>query len=195
MPRGHCGVRGEHGVPRDRLERGVELGAALHDAADALQDQERGVAFVDVPDRGPHAGCGQRAHAADPEHDLLLHARRAVAAVQAVGDEPIALRIFRQVGVEQVKRHVADPALPDLEPERSAGQLDRNPQFGATAIRDRLDRQVVEIRVVVGRVLVALGVDGLQKITLAVEQPDRDERQPQVARRLAVVAGENSQPA
>ena len=43
--------------------------------------------------------------------------------------------------------------------------------------------------------LVALGVDGLGEVALAVEQPDADERQAHVARGLAVVAGEDAQAA
>ena len=38
-------------------------------------------------------------------------------------------------------------------------------------------------------------VDGLEEISLPVEQADADERQAQVARSLAVIAGENAKAA
>jgi hypothetical protein len=44
-------------------------------------------------------------------------------------------------------------------------------------------------------VLVALAVDGLLEVALAIEEPDRDERQRHVARGLAVVAREDAEAA
>ena len=59
----------------------------------------------------------------------------------------------------------------------------------------RRDRHVVEVGVEVLRVLVALGVDRLVEVALPIQQPDPDEGQQHVARRLAVVAGEDAEPA
>jgi len=44
-------------------------------------------------------------------------------------------------------------------------------------------------------VLAAFVVDGLGKVALAIKQGDADKRQREVARRLAVVAGEDAEPA
>ena len=76
-----------------------------------------------------------------------------------------------------------------------AGKLDVDRQVASDPAAHRLDRQVVEIRVVVLGALAALAVDGLHEVALAVEQADRDERQLEVARRLAVVAGEDAEAA
>ncbi len=65
----------------------------------------------------------QRAHAADAEHDLLLDAGRAVAAVEPVGDVAVVRRVLLEVGVEQIEPDVADPRLPDLDLHGAAGQL------------------------------------------------------------------------
>ena len=54
--------------------------------------------------------------------------------------------------------------------------------------RARLDRHVL-------RDLLAVAVDALIEIALPVQQSDRDERQPEVARGLAVVAGEHAEAA
>ena len=191
----HRRVGGEHRVRRDGLDRRLERAARrARQAAHALEDQERGVALVDVPDGRLEADRGERARAADAEHDLLLEARDAVAAVEAVGDVAVALAVLRQVGVEEVQRDVADPRLPDLD-EHFALRERRFDAQVAPVRAHRLDRQVVEVRVVVLGALAALAVDRLHEVALAVEQADGDERQLEVARRLAVVAGEDAEAA
>ena len=72
-------------------------------------------------------------------------------------------------------------------------ELDR--ELGAVLAPHRRDRQVVEVRVVVLGALAAFAVDRLHEIALAVEQPDGDEWQLEVARRLAMVAGEDAEAA
>ena len=71
--------------------------------------------------------------------------------------------------------------------------LDRQRRAVAAATRD--ERQPREVVVGVGVLLVAVGVDRLAEVALAVEQPDADERQGHVARRLHVVAGEDAEAA
>ena len=73
------------------------------------------MALVGVEDLG-RRGAGdagvdaQRAHAADAEQQLLAQAVLAVAAVQAVGDVAVVLRVLLDVGVEQQQRDAADVA-------------------------------------------------------------------------------------
>jgi hypothetical protein len=57
------------------------------------------------------------------------------------------------------------------------------------------DRQVVERRLDVLRALVALEIDRLDEVPLAIQEAHRDERQAPVARRLAEIAGEDPEPA
>ena len=124
MPCGHGGVSGKHRVDRDRLERAGEIQALLHQVAQALQDQERRVPFVDMPDRGLEAERGERAHPADAEHDLLLDAGGAVAAVELMRDVAILRVVFLEVGVEQVQGHAAGPHLPYFRRDPAPRQLD-----------------------------------------------------------------------
>jgi hypothetical protein len=100
-----------------------------------------------------------------------------------------------RVGVEQIQRDVADAHLPDLDLHHPLGHLDLDVQLGAVGAQHRRDRQVVEVGVAVDGVLDALVVDGLVEIALAEQQADGDEGHAQVAGRLAVVAGEDAQPA
>ena len=82
-----------------------------------------------------------------------------------------------------------------LTATRPPGERDLDVQLGAGLARDRLDRQVVEVRVVILGLLRALAVDRLAEVALAVEKAHADERQPHVARGLAVIAGEDAEAA
>ena len=88
------GMRGEYEVGGDCFERGGKGHALADHAVHALENQEGGMAFVDVPDRRLQAERGERARAADAEQDFLFDARRPVAAVEAVGDVAVALASF-----------------------------------------------------------------------------------------------------
>src|SRR5205814_8424311 len=76
-------MRCEDGRLANLFEGGVERVTVLDVIADALQDDERGVSFIEMPCSRRHAECLQRAYAADPENDFLLHPCLAIAAVQA----------------------------------------------------------------------------------------------------------------
>ena len=152
------------------------------------------MAFVDVPDGGLQVHRGERAHAADAEHQLLLQARAAIAAVQAVRDGAVALVVFRHVGIQQEQAHMADARLPHLDHELSSREREFDREI-APRLLHRLDRQVGELRVVVLGALAAFGVDRLHEVALPVEQAHADEGQLEVARRLAVVPGEDAEAA
>ena len=59
----------------------------------------------------------------------------------------------------------------------------------------RLTGRRGQVVVGVGVLLVAVGVDRLVEVAVAIEQPDADERQGHVGRRLRVVAGEHAEAA
>ena len=152
------------------------------------------MAFVDVPDRRLQIHRRERAHAADAKHQLLLQARGAIAAVEAVRDGAVALAVFRRVGIEEEQPHMADARLPDLHHQLAARERELDGEI-APRLLHRLDRQVGELRVVVLGALAAFGVDRLHEVALPVEQAHADEGQLEVARRLAVVPGEDAEAA
>ena len=90
---------------------------------------------------------------------------------------------------------MANRHFPDLGLHRAAGQFDRTSTLVAVGVENRNDRQVVEVGVVVGCLLVAVGSQRLLEVALAVERADADEGQAHVARRLAVVAGQDAEAA
>jgi hypothetical protein len=112
----HRGVGGED-VPR-RGGRAGHLEAhppAVHQAAHALQGQERRVALVHVAHRRLHPDRGQQAHAAHSEQELLADAVPAITAIERVGERAILGEVGVQVGVEEVERHAADVGPPRLQ--------------------------------------------------------------------------------
>ena len=97
--------------------------------------------------------------------------------------------VGRIVAVQQVQLHPADLGLPDAQPDRVAGQGDLEPQPLAVGLAQGRDGQLA--RVVVGEqgLLRPVLVDLLAEITLLVEQAHADDRHPQVAAGLELVAG------
>ena len=192
VPRGDRGVRREDGVRRDRFERRRKVEAQAHRHPHALEDEERRVALVDVPGGRLDAERGQRARAAHAEHDLLLDARVAIAAVEAVRGGAVLGLVALEVGVEEVEVHAADLRVPHARVDVVVAEFHAHLE-GLAVLHHRGDGQVAEVVVGVGGVLVALAVDRLLEVALAIEQPHGDEGQRHVARRLAVVAREDAQ--
>ena len=85
--------------------------------------------------------------------------------------------------------------LPDLEHDVPSRKVDVHVDFIAAGVERRMDRQVLEVGRRIVRHLVAVGIDGLGEVSLTVEHADRDERDVEIARRLAMVAGENAETA
>ena len=148
-----------------------------------------------MPDRRRRPERPDRADAADAEHELLVEAHLAAADVQDVGDRPVGVVVLGQVRVEQQDRDAADLGDPDGDGQVATGQLDGHRQRQARGVLDAPERQAGQVVVGVVVLLVAVGVDGLAEVALAVEQPDADGRQRHVAGRLHVVAGQHAEAA
>ncbi|MNS67621.1 hypothetical protein D3C72_1008770 [compost metagenome] len=193
---GHGRVGGEDGVGGDRLEGLVEVQAVVLDhLADALEAQEGRVALVHVPGGRLDAEGAERAHAADAEDDLLGDAHVVVAAVELRAEAAVFGGVAVDVGVQEVDRDAADLDAPDLGEDGAAGQLDVDDDLVAVGRGGRLDRQLGEVELVVLGLLHAVGAQLLTEVALVVEQAHRHEGDVQVARGLAVVAGQDAQAA
>ena len=186
-------VDGEDAVAPDRRPGVVERRPGRDVLARPLGEQERGVALVEVPDGRREAELPDRAHAADAEHELLVEAHLATADVQDVGDRPVRVVVLGQVRVEQEDRDPADLGEPDRDGKVAAGQLDRHGQRQPRGVLDAPERQAGQVVVGVVVLLVAVGIDRLAEVALAIEQPDADRRQGHVAGRLHVVAGQHAE--
>ena len=166
----------EDAVAPDRGPRVAERRPARHVFSGALREQERRVALVEVPDGGGEAQRPDRPHATDPQDELLVEPHLAAADVQDVRDRPVLVGVLRQVRVEEQHRHAADLGEPDRHGQSAVGQFDRDGQRQAVLVLDAAQRQVRQVVVGVGVLLVAVGIDRLAEVALAIEEPDAQRR-------------------
>ena len=197
---------GDRGVGRERQLRGYLEGGLVERArgtrrqmlAGKLERQERRMAFVHVQDVGlgiRRQDGPQRAQTTDAEHDLLANAGVLIAAVQVAGDPAVVLAVVGQIGVQQIQRHAPNRGHPDAGEHGAARERDLDDHWCARRIQDRAYGERVGVEPIVGFALVASIVDDLAEVSVAVQQPDGDQRQAQVTGCLEVVASQHTQPA
>ncbi len=117
------------------------------------------------------------------------------AAVEPVGDAAIARLVLFEVGVEQQQRDAADLRLPDVGPHRAARDADPDRHDVSGRVAQLGQRQPVRIESGIVLLLPAVGGQGLHEVAGAVEQPDPDDRDAEVAGRLQVVTGQDAEAA
>ena len=191
---GHGSVRREHGVALHGGEGAGEAVAVHHLLARPLEPEERDVALVHVPHRGLDPEGTQRAHAAHPEDDLLAETHPPSPYVEDAGDGPVGGVVERDVGVEHQHRHPPDLHLPHRRVHDSPREVDGHGEGPPGGRLHGQHGQPDEVVVGVDVLLEAVRVHGLAEVAGAVEEPHPHERDAQVARRLAVVAGQDPEP-
>src|SRR5947209_16508280 len=97
-----------------------------------------------------------------------------IAAVKLGGDETGFGVIFRNVGVEKKQIDAANMELPDFGEHVAIQNPNGHEQVRAVAL-NFADRKVMEILVETDRLLRAVLVDLLPKITVAIKKTDRHE--------------------
>jgi hypothetical protein len=117
-----------------------------------------------------------------------------VAAIKLLRDQTVFGRILLDIRIQQIEFDPADLQLPDLRRYVPAKNVDMYvkrliPYFGFP------QRQMIEILVQAHSFLPTILVDLLLEVTASVKQRYRAEIEVKVTRRLAVVAGKNSQAA
>ena len=191
VARRHRRVDREDRVAADPGPGVVERGAVGDELAGPLGEEEGRVALVEMPDSGRQAECPDRTYAPDPEDQLLVQAHLAAADVEDVGDRAVFDRVVGDVRVEQQDWNPAHLGQPDGDRQVAPRQVHRNCQRQAVLVLDAGERQPAEVVVGIGVLLVAVGVDRLAEVALAVEEADPDERKGHVTCRLHVVAGQH----
>ena len=187
------GVDREHRIRPDGGPGLVQRPARRDELPRTLGEQEGGVALVQVPDGRRDVELAQRPDAADAEDELLVEPHLAAADVQDVGDRAVRVVVVGDVGVEQQDRHPADLGDPDGGVQVAAGERHADGERLAQPVERPQDRQPRELVVRVRVLLVAVRVDRLAEVALAVHEPHADERQGHVRRGLHVVAGEDAE--
>ena len=193
VARRHRGVRGEHAALSRGRQRVVDRLAGGDAARRQLEGGERGVPLVEVEDAGLDPERLEDAHGADAEQAVLAEARERVALVEAGRDPPVDGVVLVELGVEEVQRHATDLGAPHVERDLAAEERERQPEGRAVGARHLDGRQVLgdDLRPVL--VLEPAAVDALLEVPLAVQEPDADHRDAEVARLLEDVAGERAQ--
>jgi len=176
-----------------RLREGELL--VVHQVADALDADERGMSFVAMEHIVLDAQCAQCADTADTEQDFLLEAVLPVAAVEVVGDLAVFLEVGLEIRVEQVEIRAADLAFPDARRKRTPREGDGDGQPVAGLVAHGRDREFIEILCLVGRLLRPLCRKTLREVTIPVKQAHGCHRDVLVRGLLEVVAREDAQAA
>ena len=189
------GVDREHAVAPDLRPGILELYPGRDVLTGAFGKQERRVALVEMPDRRCQPQGADRPHAPDTEHEFLMQAHLPTADVQDVGDRPVLDRVLGDIRVQQQDRHPSDLSEPHRDGQVPTGELDRDGQRQAVLVLHPRQRQAAQVVVGVSVLLVAVGIDLLAEVTLAIEQPDPDERQGHVAGGFHMIAGQDAQSA
>ena len=185
----------EHGVALDARQGVVHRDGIHGQLTHPLDEHERRVALVEMPRLRLELERAQGAHAAHAQDHLLVQAHLAAADVQDVRDRAVGSVVVGYVGVEQQERHTADLREPHRAPHRPAGHLDADRQRPAVARCHAGQRQALRVVVGVSVLLVAVRVDRLAEIAVAVEQANAHERDRHVRSGLQMVAGEHAQAA
>src|SRR2546423_13882133 len=111
------------------------------------------------------------AQASDPEDDLLPDASVAIAAIELARNGAVRRqRILGNVGIEQDQFDFGDLDGPELDGDRTAGQIDRDGELVATRIEDGPDRERIEIVVEIPLLLPAVRVQVLAEGALLVKK-------------------------
>src|SRR5437867_6351191 len=153
------------------------------------------MAFVGMPDYRSQSQRTECPHTADSEQDLLAEAEFLVSAVQPCGEGAVARCIVWHVGVEQVQRDPSHTDLPDQGRYGSAPHFNLDLAGSARWRQGLLDWRIQAVERLVDRFLPALGCNPLAEVPLRVHEADTHQRNPEVARFLAMIASQDAQTA
>ena len=193
---GHRGVGREQRVSGGAPDGLVEGDLVLLDPLpDPFQRQQRGVSLVHVPHRRLHLQRPQCQESSDAQNVLLTQPHLPSLNVEDRGDRAVVRTVLRDVGVEQQNRNAPDLRLPALQVELSPRHRHAHQQRLAVRAGHRADRQAPEIEIRVEVLMQPLRIDGLLEIPAAIHQADAEEGESEIAGRLAVVAGQDTEAA
>ncbi len=187
-PRRDRGVGREDDVGPDPLSSLGQGGSRPDLAVEQLEEQETGVALVEVVDGRLPAQLPERTGATDPQDQLLLDPVAPIAAVEPIGDRSVLVAVPVEIGVEQHQRHTADRQGPDAGAHQPGG--DRHVDHDAGVLRAEGGRFVgfVALHLPAAR-------QRLPEEPLAVEEAHAAQRHAQIGGRLHMVAGQDAEPA
>ena len=130
----------------------------------------------------------QGAQSAHAQQKLLANANAKIASVQAGGQLPVLGGVSFHVGVEQQKIAPAHLNAPDLCPDAPAASFNLHHDRSAVFSDRYFHRQLGDVGLEIFFPLPSVDIEALPEISLAVEQPDSNQRDVKVRSALDVVA-------
>lgn len=182
-------------MPHDFERLKVGQAALPDQLGHAGQHEERGMSLVHVENLRFDSQDPHQAQPADGQDVLLVQAMLEAASVQPVRGCAVSRVVLRQIRIEQVEIHAADPDLPCLDEDRAVGRLDGEAELFSVLVENGHQRRPVEAALHVNGFLMPFGGDALQKVAFAVRETEGAERHPHVACRLQIVARQDTQAA
>ena len=125
--------------------------------------------LIHVESRGLDTQSAQESHASHTQEDFLHDACAAVPSVDAHGEIPIQLLIFRKIGIHQVERNTSDIDSPNLESDLAGSNLNHARQRLSLRIQDRLHGKVFRIQHGVVFGLPVFIIDRLHEVALTIK--------------------------
>ena len=93
-------MRREHGGLADGRERTSIRHARRTQHPQPFEQRKSGMTFIQMEHAAAYPQSRERADAAHAEHDFLLHARLAIAAIEALRNRAVPPGILGMIGVE-----------------------------------------------------------------------------------------------
>src|SRR5687768_11017187 len=173
--------------------RFVEIHTSRDELANALDEHECRMPLVRVPGGRLDANSAQHPHPADAEDPFLTQSEIRPARVQLARELAILGIILREVRVEEVDRDASDHHPPRPDVNVPAVRLhDGEPRL-LTGPENLLERRTRRIELLVRRLLPPIEAEVLVEVSFRVEQADPYERDTEVRRCLAMVAGKHAE--
>jgi len=150
--------------------------------------------FICQQDGSIPSACSTRT-SADAKDEFLADAHLPAADIKLARDRTVGGIILGRIGVQQQHRHAAHLRQPDARVHITVGEIDANREVAAIVTEQRLDGQARKIIRRVEVLLPAVGLNLLFEVAVFIERADADEGNPEVARGLAMIAGEHAEAA
>jgi len=108
-------------------------------------------------------------------------------------DPAIVFAVVSQVGIEQVQRYAANLSQPDARKHAAARERHLDRDWCTLRREDGPNGDGIGVEPIVGLVLIPGVVDQLAEIAIAIQQPNRDQRQAKIAGGFEMIAGQDAQ--
>ena len=145
------------------------------------------MAFVQMIDARRDSQRAKGFHTTDTKQQLLANASPLVAAIETICQLAVLGLVTFDVGIQQIQLHPTHADQPHLGKQLTVASVNLDRDGLPVGASRRFERRVLDLGILILFALVSVFIQVLAEVALAIEQPDRDERNAQAARTLDVV--------